>query len=73
MTENFQDKLHQEDVNNQKVQKFVPVLEGNLNVKNAPKIFCQIFVRQNMQNQTNAKHSINSKDIFKSTKNFFLF
>ena len=24
MTENFQDKLHQEECNNQKVQKFVP-------------------------------------------------
>ena len=37
MTENFQDKLHQEKCNNQKVQKFVPVLEGNLSVKNALK------------------------------------
>ena len=27
MTENFQDKLHQEECNNQKVQKFVQVLE----------------------------------------------
>ena len=38
MTENFQDKLHQEECNNQKVQKFVPVLEENLSVKNAPKL-----------------------------------
>ena len=38
MTENFQGKLHQEECNNQKVQKFVPVLEGNLSVKNAPKL-----------------------------------
>ena len=38
MTENFQDKLHQEKFNNQKVQKFVPVLEVNLSVKNAPKL-----------------------------------
>ena len=51
------------------MQKFVVVLEGNLSVKNAPKTFCEIFTRQNMQNQTNAKHSINSEDIFKSTKN----
>ena len=36
MTENFQYKLPQEKLNNQKVQKFVPVLEGNLSVKNAP-------------------------------------
>ena len=37
MTEYFQDKFHQEECNNQKVQKFVPVLEENLSVKNAPK------------------------------------
>ena len=28
-----------------------------------------MFARQNMQNQTNAKHSSNYEDIFKSTKN----
>ena len=38
MTENFQDKLHQEECNNQKVQKFVPILEENLRVKKAPKL-----------------------------------
>ena len=38
MTENFQGKLHQEECNNQTVQKFVPVLEENLTVKNAPKL-----------------------------------
>ena len=38
MTENFQDKLHQEECNNQKVQKFVLVLEENLSVKNTPKL-----------------------------------
>ena len=38
MTENFQGKLHQEECNNQTVQKFVPVLEENLSVKNAPKL-----------------------------------
>ena len=38
MTENFQGKLHQEECNNQKVQKFVPVLEENLSVKNASKL-----------------------------------
>ena len=38
MTENFQGKLHQEKCNNQTVQKFVPVLEENLSVKNAPKL-----------------------------------
>ena len=38
MTENFQDKLHQEECNNQKVQIFVLVLEENLSVKNTPKL-----------------------------------
>ena len=38
MTENFQDKLHQEECNNQKVQKFAPVLQDKLNVKNGPKL-----------------------------------
>ena len=38
MTENFQGKLHQEKCNNQTVQTFVPVLEENLSVKNAPKL-----------------------------------
>ena len=43
MTENFQDKLHQEECNNQKVQKFVLVLEENLTVKNAPKLSAKYF------------------------------
>ena len=38
MIKNFQEKLHQESINNQTVQKFVPVLHGNLSVKNAPKL-----------------------------------
>ena len=57
-------------VNNQKLQKFVPVLEENFSEK-CSKTFCQIFERQKMQNQTNVKHSINSENIFKSTKNVF--
>ena len=65
MTENFQDKLHQEECNNQKVQKFVPVLEENLSVKNAPKLSAKYLQDQNMQNQTN---QITLENIFKSTK-----
>ena len=38
MTENFQDKLHQEECKQSKGAKLVPVLEGNLSVKNAPKL-----------------------------------
>ena len=37
MTEHFQDKLQQEECKQSKGAKFVPVLEGNLSVKNAPK------------------------------------
>ena len=36
MTELFQDKLQQEECKQSKGAKFVPVLEGNLSVKNAP-------------------------------------
>ena len=38
ITEHLHDKLHQEECNNQKVQKFVLVLEENLSVKNTPKL-----------------------------------
>ena len=38
MTRNFQDKLHQEECKQSKGAKLVPVLEGNLSVKNAPKL-----------------------------------
>ena len=38
MTENLQGKLHQAECNNQKVHKFVLVLEENLSVKNTPKL-----------------------------------
>ena len=39
MIENLQEALHKGSVNNQKVQKFVPVEEyGNLITKNTPKL-----------------------------------
>ena len=37
MIENLQEKLHQ-GKHKQKVQKFVPVLDENLSMKNAPKL-----------------------------------
>ena len=44
MTENFQDKLHQKECKQSiKVQKFMPVLKGNLSVKNAPRLFTKYF------------------------------
>ena len=39
MIENLREKLHQGSVNNQRVLKFVPVLEGSLTGKNFWKIF----------------------------------
>ena len=39
MTENFQDKLHQEECKQSKSAKIcVPALKGNLSVKNVPKL-----------------------------------
>ena len=69
MTENFEDKLHQEECKLLKGAKNCASIRKELECEKCSKTFCQIFARQNMQNQTNAKHSINSEDIFKSTKN----
>ena len=69
MNENFQDKLHQEECKQSKDAKICVNIRRKLECEKCSKTFCQIFARQNMQNQTNAIHSINSEDIFKSTKN----
>ena len=69
MTENFQDKLHQEECKQSKGAKIYASIKRELECEKCSKTFYQIFSRQNMQNQTNAKHCINSEDIFKSTKN----
>ena len=68
MNENFQDKLHQEECKQSKGAKFCASIRRELQCEKCSKTFCQIFARQRMQNQTNAKHSINSEDIFQSTK-----
>ena len=57
MIKTFLEKLHQRSLNNQKAQKFVPVLGENLSVKNAPKLsakylvdkICKIKQIQNIQ------------------------
>ena len=55
MGENFTKTSYtKRSVNNQNMHKFVPVLEGNLSVKNAPKHSAKCL--QDMQNQRNAKH-----------------
>ena len=68
MTKNFQDKLHQEECNNQKVQIFVPVLEGNLSVKNAPKHFAK-YLQYKTWKIKQMQNIPLIEDIFKSTKN----
>ena len=57
MTENFQNMFYtKRSVNNQEVQKFVPVLKENLSLKNPPKLsakylqgkICKIKQMQNI-------------------------
>ena len=69
MTEHFQDMLHQEGCKQSKGIKICVSIRREPECEKCFKTFCQIFARQTMQNQTNAKHSVNSDDIFKSTKN----
>ena len=68
MTENFQGKLHQEECNNQKVQKFVPVLEENLSVKNAPKLSAKYLQDKTCKTKQMQNIPLTLEDIFKSTK-----
>ena len=67
MTQNFQDKIA--ECKQSKGAKIYASIRRELESEKCSKNFCQIFGKQNMQNQTNAKHSINSEDIFKSIKN----
>ena len=69
MIEHYQDKLHQEECKQSKGAKICASIRREPECEKCSKTFCQIFARQNIPNQTNAKHSINSEDIFKSTKN----
>ena len=69
MTEHFQDKLHQEECKQSQGAKICASIRRGPECQKCSQTFCQIFARQSMQNQTNAKYSINSEDIFKSTKN----
>ena len=68
MTENFQGELHQEECNNQKVQKFVPVLEENLSVKNAPKLSAKYLQDKTCKTKQMQNIPLTLEDIFKSTK-----
>ena len=68
MTENFQDKLHQEECNNQKVPKFVLVLEENLSVKNTPKLSAKYLQDKLCKTKQMQNITLTLEDIFKSTK-----
>ena len=56
--------------NIKKVQKLVPVLDTNFNVKNTSKLSEKYLERsmQNMQNQTITKYFSNPEAIFRSAK-----
>ena len=58
MIEHFQDKLHQEECKQWKDTKICASFRRKPEYEKCSKAFCQIFASQNMQNQTNAKHSI---------------
>ena len=68
MTENFQGKLNQEECNNQRVQKFVPVLEENLSVKNGPKLSAKYLQDKTRKTKQMQNIPLALEDIFKSTK-----
>ena len=68
MTENSQSKLHQEECNNQKVQKFVLVLEENLGVKNTPKLSAKYLQGKTCKTKQMQNITLTLEDIFKSTK-----
>ena len=68
MTENFQDKLHQEECNNQKVQKFVPVLEENLSVKNVPKLSAKNLQDKTCKTKQMQNIPLTLEGVSKSTK-----
>ena len=73
MIKNLQEKLHHGSLNNQKVQTFVPVLDGNLSVKNAPKLsakyledkICKIKQMQNIP--VTLRTFLNHLELFRKT------
>ena len=68
MTENFQDNLHQEECNNQKVQKFVSVLEENFSVKNASKLSAKYLQDKTCKTKQMQNIPLTLEDIFKPSK-----
>ena len=70
MIENLQETLHQGKHKQSKGAKIFASIRWELEYEKCSKTFCKIFSKQNMQNQTSAKHFSNPEDIFKSAKNF---
>ena len=68
MTETFQGKLHQEECNNQKVQKIVLVLEENLSVKNTPKLSVKYLQDKTCKTKQMQNITLTLEGIFKSNK-----
>ena len=60
MAENFQDNLDQEECKQSKGAKICASIRRELECEKYSKTFYKIFAKQNMQNQTNEKHSSNS-------------
>ena len=65
MTESLQEKLHHGEYKQSKGAKICASIRRELECEKFSKIFSKIFARQNMQNQTNAKHFSKSEDFFK--------
>ena len=65
----MQEQLYQEERKQSKSANICFSIRRELKCEKCSKNFCKISARQNVQNQTNAKHSSNSEEIFKSTKN----
>ena len=59
MIENLQEKLHQGEIRQSKGAKICASIRWEFQYEKCSKTFWKIFGRQNMQNQTNTKHSSN--------------
>ena len=70
MTENFQDKLHQAESKQSKGEKICADIRRELECEKYSKTFCQIFARQNMQNQTNASIPLTLRTFLNQLKMF---
>ena len=62
----MQEKLNQGERKQSNSAKICASIRWELECEKCYKTVCKMFVRQNMKNQTNTKHSSNSEGIFKS-------